>query len=194
MSSATPPTMLGADQQPHDTKDATAMHARGSSYDNLSVFSSPYTVPSALGARSLAPSISLLESKGGRAFKTQDEEEDEEEDGVNGDSRQLDDSEGHGILSTTVPITPASLAGRFLVRWPTIASVAVTLYDLLMRLLMTSYYIVGLDAFTSPEQYLKAKALKQSRRYVESCSAKYDAALEAGEVSGKQPSPSCPSP
>ena len=52
-----------------------------------------------------------------------------------------------------------------------------------MRAVMVSYYIVGLDGVTSVEQYMRSKAvLKQSRRYVESSSNKYEAALEAGEV------------
>ena len=106
---------------------------RGSSMDALSELSSPTT---AFGAPSLAHSSydqrnqissSLLESNGGALKGHLAEQGDEDEDDViNGDSR-LDESDGQGLLSTTVPITPASLAGRFLVRWPTIASVAVTL-------------------------------------------------------------------
>jgi hypothetical protein len=38
-----------------------------------------------------------------------------------------------------------------------IASNIVTLYDVTMRVVMVSYYIIGLDTFTTVEQYLRAK-------------------------------------
>ena len=129
--------MLGAERTFKDEKTTPlAPFLRGSSTDALSDISCPTTIATthnshpALGRTTFTPSL-LNDAKAGTF---QEEEELEEGELVNGDSRQLDDSDGHtGLLSSTVPITPASLAGRFLVRWPTIASVAVTLYDLLLR-------------------------------------------------------------
>lgn len=62
------------------------------------------------------------------------------------------------------------------------ASTAVTVYDVLMRAIMVSYYIIGLDEFASAEQYLASKAIKQSRRYVESSASKYQSALDSGAL------------
>ncbi|GAX80651.1 hypothetical protein CEUSTIGMA_g8086.t1 [Chlamydomonas eustigma] len=62
------------------------------------------------------------------------------------------------------------------------ASNVVTFYDVAMRIVMVSYYIIGLDTFTTVDHYLRTKAKKQSRRYLDSCSAKYEAALETYQL------------
>lgn len=66
----------------------------------------------------------------------------------------------------------------------TTANVLVSVYDLLMRCVMVSYYIVGLDKHSSAPEYLRTAALKQTRRYVESCKARFDEAVASGKVRG----------
>ncbi|KAG1662561.1 hypothetical protein FOA52_003940 [Chlamydomonas sp. UWO 241] len=80
--------------------------------------------------------------------------------------------------STTSPAatTPHSYAPAAL-----LASLLVTIYDLLLRSFMTSHYVVGLDGFATAAEYLGVRAIKKTRRFVESSTKKYAAVLE-GDV------------